>query len=293
MTRVFLVSALVEGRGPRLRPLRAALCAGFLAPVACGVSGGGETGALAAEPARPATAAVSTQFRDFAILREFPHDASAYTQGLFFHGGFLVEGTGQYGQSSLRRVELETGKALRQVDLPESYFGEGVARLDGRIYQLTWRAQRGFVYGENDFELEGHFEYGTEGWGLTTDGQQLIMSDGTASLYFLDPQSFEVLRTLPVYNDRGPVRRLNELEFVEGVILANVWQREVILDISPETGAVTAEFDFSGLVAYEGAGGPDAVLNGIAYDPVMKRLFVTGKLWSRVYEVELRRERER
>ena len=227
--------------------------------------------------------------RDFAILGEFPHDSNAYTQGLFLHKGFLFEGTGRHGRSSLRRVELETGRVLQKVNLPASYFGEGVAVLDGFIYQLTWRARQGFFYDEQSFEREGKFQYETEGWGLTSNGQHLIMSDGTASLYFLDPRSFGVVRRLSVHDAEGPVRMLNELEFVEGVVLANVWQRDVILEISPETGAVTAEFDLSGLVAYEGARRPEAVLNGIAYDAATKRLFVTGKLWSRVYEVELKR----
>ena len=261
---------------------------GFLALVACDVSGGGKTRAVPTETRSPA-ASSSSPFRDFVIVNEFPHDPTAYTQGLFLENGFLFEGTGRYGESSLRRIELEGGKVLQKVNLSASYFGEGVAALDGRVYQLTWRSHRGFVYDQNDFEPKGQFQYETEGWGLTTDGQHLIMSDGTASLYFLDPQSFEVVRTLSVYDAAGPVQMLNELELVEGVVLANVWQRDVILEISPETGVVTAEFDLSGLVAYEGARSPEAVLNGIAYDAAKKRLFVTGKLWSRVYEVELKR----
>jgi len=259
----------------------------LLAAAACGVSGGGQQ----ADPGdtREPVATQGSPFRDFAIVNEYPHDATAYTQGLCFLDGFLYEGTGRYGESSLRRVELASGKVLDSVNLRRTYFGEGVAILDERIYQLTWRSRQGFIYTGDDLEVQGEFSYETEGWGLTTDGTHLIMSDGTASLYFLDPGSFEVVRTLEVRDDDGPVRMLNELEFVEGAILANVWQREVILEISPDTGAVTAEFDMAGLVAYEGARGLDSVLNGIAYDAKAKRLFVTGKLWSRVYEVELRR----
>jgi glutamine cyclotransferase len=282
-----------NSRRTTIRSARCTASAALLVVAACGVSGGGGHAEESSRGSRePSAAPVSSQFRDFAIVNEYPHDARAYTQGFFFHDGVLYEGTGRYGESSLRRVGLENGEVQGRVDLPRNYFGEGIALLDGRIYQLTWRSRRGFVYRAADLAPEREFGYETEGWGLTTDGQHLIMSDGTASLYFLDPRSFEVVRTLSVHDDYGPVQMLNELEFVEGAVLANVWQREVILEISPETGAVTAEFDFSGLVAYEGAGGPDAVLNGIAYDPMTKRLFVTGKLWSRVYEVELLRPRE-
>ena len=259
----------------------------LLAAAACGVSGGGQE-AVPGDTREPVVAQGSP-FRDFAIVNEYPHDATAYTQGLFFLDGFLYEGTGRYGESSLRRVELESGKVLDIVKLRGKYFGEGVASLHDRIYQLPWRSRQGFIYGGDDLEAQGKFSYETEGWGLTSDGTHLIMSDGTASLYFLDPGSFEVLRTLEVRDEDGPVRMLNELEFVEGAILANVWQREVILEIDPDKGAVTAEFDMAGLVAYEGARGLDSVLNGIAYDPKARRLFVTGKLWSRVYEVELKR----
>jgi glutamine cyclotransferase len=156
------------------------------------------------------------------------------------------------------------------------------------IYQLTWRSRRGFVYSASGLELVGEFSYATEGWGLTTDGTHLVMSDGTSRLYFLDPRSFDVVRTLEVVGDDGPVRHLNELEFVEGAILANVWMRDVILEISPETGRVTGEYDMAGLVAYERPQGFGSVLNGIAYDAEAQRLFVTGKHWSRVYEIVFR-----
>jgi len=184
-------------------------------------------------------------------------------------------------------VELATGRVLDSASLPSRYFGEGIALLNGRIYQLTWRARKGFIYSAPDLEPRGSFRYPTEGWGLTTDGTHLILSDGTATLHFLDPESFETLRSVEVRNARGPVSMLNELEWVEGVILANVWQQDVIVEVDPATGAVRRELDFGPLVAREGKQGPDAVLNGIAYDPGTRRLFVTGKLWSRVYEVEL------
>ena len=163
--------------------------------------------------------------------------------------------------------------------------------LDDRVYQLTWRAGRGFIYRRDNFERVGEFSYDGEGWGLTTDGTHLIMSDGTATLRFLDLESFAVVRTLEVRDASGPVSMLNELEHVEGTLLANVWQSDEIVEISPDTGEVVARYDLGGLSAYEGAQGLDSVLNGIAYDAERKRLVLTGKLWSRVYEVELKRAR--
>lgn len=255
--------------------------------LACGTGDGrarpaiASGGSGAAPPADPDAA--------FTVVAQYPHDPRAYTQGLFFAGGHLFEGTGRYGESSLRRVELSTGRVLQRVDLDPGLFGEGIAPFGERVYQLTWRAGRGLVYDREDLERVGEFDYEGEGWGLTSDGRHLIMSDGTATLRFLDPATFAVVRALEVRDANGPVPMLNELEYVEGAILANVWTRSVIVQISPETGAVTREHDLAGLVAREGAGDLDAVLNGIAYDPASGRLFVTGKLWSRVYEVELRR----
>jgi len=272
----------------RMRGARPGAGLALLAVIGCGVSGARAPETTPSAP--PATSAPPAPGRepDFTIVREYPHDPEAYTQGLFFRGGFLFEGTGRYGQSSLRRVELETGRILQRKDLAEHFFGEGIAELDGRIYQLTWTSRRCVVYGATDFEPRELLAYDTEGWGLTTDGRHLIMSDGTAVLRYMDPRSFEPVRTLEVRDDEGPVQLLNELELVEDSILANVWMSDVIVEISQETGAVTEQFDLSTLVRRQRRS-RDAVLNGIAYDPETERLFVTGKLWSRLYEVKLNR----
>ncbi len=221
----------------------------------------------------------------FEIARAYPHDPAAFTQGLFFKDGFLYEGTGRRGRSSLRKVELETGRVVKQVDLPKSLFGEGIAPHGGRIYQLTWRAGLGLVYDLKTFRLKRRFRYRTEGWGLTTDGTHLIMSDGTDTLHFLDPESFRLVRGLKVRDQTEGVKNLNELEWVEGRIFANIWMRDDIVIISPDTGALLGRIDLGRLAAMERPPGPEAVLNGIAYDPEGDRLFVTGKLWSHVYEI--------
>jgi len=266
---------------------RSALLASLVLP-ACGVSQARAPEPVpSAEPQASATPA-SLRDRDFAVVKRYPHDPDAYTQGLFFREGFLYESTGRYGHSSLRRVELESGRVLQRSDLPDHYFGEGIAELDGRIYQLTWTSRRCFVYGIDDFVRREVLAYDSEGWGITTHGPHLVMSDGTATLRYMDPGSFEPVRSLEVRDAQGPVGMLNELELVEGSILANVWLRDLIVEISPESGAVTARFDLSALVSRERRS-HEAVLNGIAYDTEGKRLFVTGKLWSHVYEVELRR----
>ncbi|MCH8804780.1 MAG: glutaminyl-peptide cyclotransferase [Planctomycetes bacterium] len=230
----------------------------------------------------------------YTVVRTLPHDPGAYTQGLLFHEGFLYEGTGQYGESSLRKVELDTGKVLRIERLPRHLFGEGIALWGDRIAQLTWRAGVGQVRDRETFRLLRQFRYDGEGWGLTHDGTHLILSDGSATLRFLDPEDFTVKRTLHV-TDRGrPLRNLNELEMVRGELFANVWQTQRIARISLETGRVNGWIDLRGLLAQaRRAARPGHkldVLNGIAYDAKGDRLFVTGKLWPVVFEIRVASE---
>jgi glutamine cyclotransferase len=233
-------------------------------------------------------AAASAPQLGYEILAVHPHDPQAYTQGLFYDGGVLYEGTGRIGRSELRRVALETGEVLQRVPLPDDVFGEGIARFGERIYQLTWRANIGFIYAAESLQLVDYFRYATEGWGLTADADHLIMSDGSASLYFLDPASLARVRTLVVRDAAGrPVDELNELEHIDGFIYANVWRRDHVLKISPATGEVVDSIDFSGLLAGERPADPEAVLNGIAWDAAGERLFVTGKLWPKLFVVRL------
>ena len=229
----------------------------------------------------------STPRFTFKIVKIYPHDPQAFTQGLLFADGFIYESTGQYGRSSLRQVNLETGEVRRIRHLHEKYFGEGIALWDGKIVQLTWLSNLGFIYERDSFKLLREFPYSTEGWGITSDGKRLIMSDGTATLYFRDPQKLQETGRV-VVKDRGiSVNRLNELEFVKGRIYANVWQTNSIAQIDPETGNVVAWIDLDELWAYIDPTRPVDVLNGIAYDPGKDRLFVTGKLWPSIFEIKL------
>jgi glutamine cyclotransferase len=217
----------------------------------------------------------------YQVINAYPHDKEAFTQGLVFEGGYLYEGTGQYGSSTLRKVELETGNVVQIYRLPKRFFGEGITLYKNSIIQLTWQSQIGFVYDIQSFSLIREFRYPTEGWGITHDGKHLIMSDGTATLYFLDPETFTQTGTLQVRDAKGPVNMLNELEYIRGEIYANVWQKNCIARISPQTGTVVGWIDVEGLCRWNG------VLNGIAYDVEHDRLFVTGKLWPYIYEIKL------
>ena len=219
------------------------------------------------------------------VLNKFPHDPSAYTQGLIFDQGLLIEGTGKYGQSTLREVRLEDGKVERQVDLDDAYFGEGVALLGDKLYQLTWKERTCLVYDRRTLGYVKSFRYDGQGWGLTTNGVHLIMSDGSSRLRFLDPETFRVVKRLDVRTGRRRVENLNELEFIEGSIYANVWYKDYILKISARTGQVEAILDLRGL--YNNRVDRDDVLNGIAYDAVGKRLFVTGKRWPLIYQIRV------
>jgi len=223
----------------------------------------------------------------FAIVRVFPHDTTAFTQGLAYRDGFLYEGTGLNGRSSLRKVRLETGEVVQHVDLGPEFFGEGITLVKDKVLQLTWKSETGFVYDLTDFRLLYRFSYSGEGWGLATNGPEIFMSDGTSQLRVLDAETLQEMRRFRVHDGPTPVARLNELEFVEGQILANVWPSDRVARISPHSGDVVGWIDLTGLLSPIYRLESDAVLNGIAYDPVRKRLFVTGKLWPRVFEIRL------
>ena len=218
----------------------------------------------------------------YRVVATYPHDPSAFTQGLVYADGVFYEGTGLYGRSSLRRVDPPTGQVQQKVDLAPSYFGEGVALVGETLYQLTWKEHTAFTYDRHSLAATGQFTYTTEGWGLTYDGRSLIMSDGSNTLYFRDPVTFEETGRVQVFDGATPVTLLNELEFIDGEVYANVWQTERIARIDPQTGRVTAWIDLTGLRPPQ-----TDVLNGIAYDAGQDRLFVTGKLWPYLYEIAL------
>lgn len=250
--------------------------------------------ATAWKDGRRQTASISVKLKSntkpasysYRIVKAYPHDPEAYTQGLFYHNGYLYEGTGQQGASSLRKFELETGKILQSVNLSREYFGEGIAILDDKIYQLTWTNGTGFVYDAATFKPLNTFSYTTQGWGLTTNGNELIMSDGSNTIYFREPNGFSELRRIEVFDNNGPVKMLNELEYIDGKIYANVYLTDRIVIINPETGVVEGNIDMQGLLATALRTGKEDVLNGIAYDPNGKRIFLTGKLWGKLFQVE-------
>lgn len=224
----------------------------------------------------------------YEIVNTFPHDRRAFTQGLEFRDGYIYESTGLRGESSLRRVELETGEVLQRHALDEDLFGEGLTILADRIFQLTWQAKTGFVFDKESFEPIMQFFYDGEGWGLTNDGDRLIMSDGSNTLSFRDPEGFVELDSVDVYDDRGPVVMLNELEFINGEIWANIWMEDQIVVIDPESGWVTRRIDMTGLLQDEDRSDHrNDVLNGIAWDAENERVFVTGKLWPVMYEIDV------
>src|SRR5262249_48295579 len=228
----------------------------------------------------------------YEILKSFPHDPNAFTQGLLYHQGVFYESTGLNGQSSLRKVEVETGKVLQIVPVPPQFFAEGLALFNGRLLQLTWQNHRGFIYDLNSFNLINTFDYTDEGWGLTHDGRSLIMTDGSNRIRYLDPDNFQVQRTLNVQENGRPIDRLNELEYIKGEIYANIWQTDRVARIDPRTGHVNAWIDLAGLLSPADREGHNAdVLNGIAYDESGDRLFVTGKLWPKLYEIKLKARR--
>lgn len=233
-------------------------------------------------------AAISGRPYTYQVVHTYPHDPKAFTQGLIYVDGHLYESTGLNGRSSLRMVDLTTGQVLQEHDVPAEYFGEGLTDWGSTLIQLTWKAQTAFVYDRFSFRQLKTFHYDGEGWGLTHDSTQLIMSDGTSYLRFLDPNSFKVTRRIHVVDDSGhPVDNLNELEFVHGEIYANVWHSDEILRISPENGKVLGVIDLLGIIDKRKLQGGDAVLNGVAYDEANNRLFLTGKLWPSLFEIRI------
>ena len=242
-----------------------------------------EAGKRAVDTANVSILSESTPWYDIRVVNEFDHDPEAFTQGLLYDGGFFYEGTGQYGQSSIRRVDIESGDVLLIHRIPDEYFGEGIAVLGEMLYQLTWRSGIGFIYNKADFDSIGIFVYDTQGWGLTTDGEVLVMSDGSATLYFMDPGTFEVTGQTVVTDQGAEVLFLNELEYIEGDLFANLYGSTRIARIALGDGQVVGWIDLEELAAPYGT----AVLNGIAYDRDGQRLFVTGKNWDKVYEIEL------
>jgi glutamine cyclotransferase len=223
----------------------------------------------------------------YKVVRAFPHDPQAYTQGLLFLDGHLYESTGLNGRSSLRMVDLTTGRVLQSVPVPSQYFAEGLACWGSTLIQLTWQSHVAFVYDRFSFRLLRTLAYDGEGWGLTEDGRNLILSDGSATLKFLDPATFHVVRTVEVTDQGTPVTQLNELEYVRGEVYANVWHTDRIARIAPGTGKVLGWIDLAGILPADQRTDPEAVLNGIAYDAAHNRLFVTGKLWPQLFEIKV------
>ena len=225
----------------------------------------------------------------YQIVRVYPHDRDAFTQGLQFVDGVLYEGTGLNGRSSIRRVELETGKVLQKRNVPEEHFGEGITVWKSDLIELTWQSHVAFVYDRATFEPKKRFSYAGEGWGLTHDGTNLVMSDGSDRLRVLDPATFAEKRRIAVTAGGTPLPNLNELEYVKGEIFANIWRTDYVARIAPDTGKVSAYIDLRGLLTPAERAGTD-VLNGIAYDEKQDRLFVTGKLWPKLFEIKLVRK---
>jgi len=223
----------------------------------------------------------------YKIIHTYPHDPDAFTQGLIFVDGQLYESTGLNGHSTLRMDDLETGKVLQHIDVPAQYFAEGLTNWHSNLVQLTWKAHTAFVYDRFSFRLLKTLHYDGEGWGLTQDGKNLILSDGSATLRFLNPETFQVVRRINVTDQGQPVKELNELEYIHGQIYANVWYSNKIARISPQTGKVLGWIDLSDLVSTLGLQNQDAVLNGIAYDAQHDRLFITGKLWPKLFEIKV------
>jgi len=237
------------------------------------------------QPVRPTSKSVPEY--KVRIKNTYPHDTGAFTEGLLFRDGFLYESTGINGRSGIRKVELQTGRVVQKHDLPECHFGEGLADWGDSLVQLTWRSGKGFVYDFVSFELKSEFSYTGEGWGITSDGKNLIMSDGTNRLKFLDPTTFQPERTIAVHSAGRAIHYLNELEYINGEIFSNVWMTDSIVIISPRTGEVTGWVDLSDLRKQFPKDTKAEELNGIAWDREKKRLFVTGKNWPMLFEVEL------
>lgn len=246
------------------------------------------TFALAAAAAMGAAQAAVPVY-GFVVKNTYPHDPKAFTQGLFFRDGQLYETTGRNGTSWLRRVDLASGKVLQQADMPSEVFGEGSTPVGNDIVALTWTSQVGYVFDRKTFKLKQTFKYVGEGWGLASDAKQVYMSDGSSFIRILEPKTFKELRRIQVTHQGKPIPQLNELEMVDGELFSNIWGTDLIVRIDPASGDVKGVINLEGLLppAQRGTADPDAVLNGIAWDSKGKRLFVTGKLWPKLYEIEL------
>lgn len=263
---------------------------------ACSGASGNSTPNVATATSKPASTPVSVS--SYEIVKTYPHDGQAFTQGLFFHDGFLYESTGQYGESSLRKVEIATGKVVQKWDLPKEDFGEGSTLIGDKIYMVTWQQGLGRVFNLSDFKLLREFSYQGEGWGLTNDGTNLIMSQGTHVLKFIDPNTFQSNKTVAVMREDGqPLMKLNELEYVKGEIWANIWHSEdprtlgkanYIARIDPATGKIVGWIDLSNISPEDQRRDSENTLNGIAYDAATDRIFVTGKRWKKLYEIKLK-----
>ncbi|MFZ6745644.1 glutaminyl-peptide cyclotransferase [Undibacterium sp. JH2W] len=265
-----------------MRNWKSTVCqASFLTAFVCGC-----LAFVPASSAVAATAAIPTY--GYEVVHSYPHDPNAFTQGLFFKDGILYESTGLQGRSSVRKVRLETGEVLQKIDLPGQIFGEGITWWGKRLIGITWTSQAGYVLDLDSFAFQKEFAYKGEGWGLTRNDKEIIMSDGTAELRFLDPETLHETRRIKVTADGKPVDQLNELEWVKGEILSNIWQTDTIARIDPKTGKVTGWINLNGLLPMGDRilAHPD-VLNGIAYDAAKDRLFVTGKLWPKLFEIRL------
>jgi len=274
-----------------------------LAAVAFSCSGpNANNGNTKSSPKVPTTTGPAPVYT-YEVVRSYPHDPKAFTEGLYFKDGYLYESTGERKQSSLRKVELETGKVVQKWDLPPDDFGEGISELNGKIYQLTWQQQLGRVFDSGTFKLLQEFEYQGDGWGMTTDGTSLIYGQGTHVLKFMDPNTFKTVRTLPVFREDGrPLMQINELEWINGEIWGNIWHSEqpdvlgkpnYIVRIDPNSGKILGWIDLAGISPADQSDDPDDkksenTLNGIAYDAANERIFVTGKDWKKLYEIKIK-----
>lgn len=228
-------------------------------------------------------------FSDIQIVRELPHDTEAYTQGLIYHNGYLLESTGQYRESSLRKIDTKTGKILRKISIPDNYFGEGIALFKNKIFMLTWRSGSGFIFDLMTFKQLGTFTYYGEGWGLTSDGKYLIMSDGTNAIRFLEPKTLQIVRTIYVVDENSiPLNYLNELEYIDGEIWANVYTRNYIVRINPDDGRIISKIDLSFLIEKIDVTPNTDVLNGIAYDKKHDEYYFTGKNWNKIFVIKMK-----
>jgi glutaminyl-peptide cyclotransferase len=268
-----LISALIfcacSGSPPNSSPLTSAPATALSPP------------SISAAPSPP-----PVQLYTYKIINVYPHDAGAFTQGLVFDNGNLYEGTGLYKESSLRRVDLETGRILQSHQLPVEFWGEGITVFKDTLIQLTWQTHIGFVYDKNSFEILRQFSYPNEGWGLTSDGDRLIMSDGSSRLFFRDPLTLEPIGSIEVTDNGSPVQNINELEYINGRIYANVWPSDRIAIIEPQNGRLSGWLDLTGLLQTQGSATRADVLNGIAFDSLTGRLFITGKWWPHLFEIQ-------